>query len=234
MPRDIDGEYEIVEPVPTSTYTYQLQPTSYVYGAPRAPARRHPFFSREELKHIGIAVAVLIVAFTIVIRSSYDTLATAVLVAALSVVAGFFVHEMAHKVVARRYGCWAEFRADYTGLLIALVMSFVGFLFAAPGAVYIAGNVTREQNGKISLAGPASNLVVAVACAPIALMTLSFVPDAVSGMAYGLYFFSTFLALFNMVPLGPLDGRKIWAWNKPIYIASMAACVTMFLLALTL
>jgi len=234
MQRDSDGKYEIVEPSSTSTYTYRLQPMTYGYGQSRAPAVHHPFFSLEELRHIGMAVAVLIAAFTIVIQSNYETLAMAVLVAALSVVAGFFVHEMAHKVVARRYGCWAEFRADYTGLLMALVISFLGFLFAAPGAVYIRGHVTSEQNGKISLAGPGSNLIVALACAPLAMMSLSFVPGVVSDLAWGLYFFSTFLAMFNMLPLGPMDGRKIWAWNKPIYVASMVACVTMFLLALTI
>ncbi len=231
MPRDIDGGFEVIEQPPT--YTYELQPMTFGYRTVRAPAGG-PFFSRTELRHIGIAVAVLIAAFTVVISPSYETLAMALLVSVLSVVAGFFVHEMAHKVVARKYGCWAEFRADYTGLLMAMVVSFFGFLFAAPGAVYIRGNITPDENGKISLAGPASNLAIALACAPFAMTSISFVPDAIAGLAYGLYFFSTFLALFNMIPLGPMDGRKIWAWNKPIYIASMAACVALFLLAWTI
>ena len=38
-----------------------------------------------------------------------------------------------------------------------------GIAFAAPGAVYIHGNyISREQNGKISLAGPATNIILRV------------------------------------------------------------------------
>ena len=228
MSWDPDAEYRVVEQPPT--YTYDLRPTTLGYQTVRARTR-HPFFSQVELRHIGIAVAVLIAAFTMVIMDSYTTIVAALLVSVLSVLLGFFVHEMAHKVVARRYGCWAEFRADFMGLVLALMVSFFGVLFAAPGAVYIVGHVNREQNGKISLAGPGSNILVAVICAPFALMSLSFVPGAVEGIAFGLYYFSTFLALFNMLPFGPLDGRKIWAWNKPIYMATMAAAVSMFLLA---
>ena len=73
----------------------------------------------------------------------------------------FLLHEMAHKFLARHYGCWAEFRADpgglKTGILIAAIL---GIVFMAPGAVMVAGNISREQNGKIALAGPISMLVL--------------------------------------------------------------------------
>ena len=71
------------------------------------------------------------------------------------------LHEMAHKFLARYYGCWAEFRADPSGLKTGiLIAAIIGFVFMAPGAVMVAGNITREQNGKIALAGPISNLVL--------------------------------------------------------------------------
>lgn len=220
-----EKEYEIVEP--KYSFSYTLTP----YGVTASPPRPS-FFSAVELRHLAIAVAALTVAFTLVLYNG-DTASIPYFLglAALSVFAGFLIHEMAHKFLARKYGCWAEFRADYRGLAIALLLSIFGFLFAAPGAVYISGNVTREQNGKISLAGPGSNLVIATLCLPFAMLTIEGLPTFVGDVAYSLYFFSTFLAIFNMIPIFPLDGSKVWAWNKPIYIASMAAAVLMFVLA---
>src|SRR3989344_6005937 len=49
---------------------------------------------------------------------------------------GFLLHELAHKFVAQRYGCAAEYRAFDQMLYLALGLAvIIGFLFAAPGAV---------------------------------------------------------------------------------------------------
>ena len=84
----------------------------------------------------------------------------------IAVGTAFIFHELAHRQVAKHFGCHAEFRAWKIGLIasIALPLLTMGrFLFAAPGAVYIYGpHITRKQNGLISLAGPATNIVLAV------------------------------------------------------------------------
>jgi Zn-dependent protease len=218
------GEYTIVEP----RYS-----TSYTLDQGYAPRPRHPLTSVVEIRDILAALAALTLAFYLVIYGrgiGPDTVRYLGL-AALSVFAGFLVHELSHKFVARKYGCWAEFRADYRMLGFALVTAFFGFLFAAPGAVMIAGNVDRERNGKISLAGPGSNLVIGVACLSVLLLT------GVSGLAHdalsGLLMFSVFLGGFNMIPVMPFDGAKIWYWNKPVYILTLLAAGFLFLLAYT-
>ena len=222
MPIGRDGDYTLVEP--QYTYSYSLGPHGTL------SPRRERFFGKIELRHIAIAVAVLIGAFTMILWDGDSaSLPGALGLATLAVVLGFFLHEMAHKIMAKRYGCWAEFRAYYGGLMLALVMSFFGFLFAAPGAVYISGNVSKEQNGKISIAGPATNIAVALVCLPFAVIE-SF-PSIVSTIATGLFFLNSFLAVFNMVPIPPLDGSKVWAWNKPLYVVSMAAAVSLLAVA---
>ena len=132
---------------------------------PRDYGRIH--FGRQELIQIGISVAVLTVAFTIVLLGgfmgdlgSYTAVVWlfALGVSAIVSITGFLLHELAHKFVAQRYGAWAEFRMYPTGLFMALIFSFLGFLFAAPGAVFISGRINRKQNGIISLAGPATNI----------------------------------------------------------------------------
>ena len=125
-------------------------------------------FSRVEITQILISVAALTAAFTIVLMGgvfgdigAYTTLdwIFALGVSAVVSVTGFLLHELAHKFVAQHYGAWAEFRMYPTGLLFAVIFAFLGFLFAAPGAVYIQGRINRKQNGLISIAGPATNIV---------------------------------------------------------------------------
>ena len=76
---------------------------------------------------------------------------------------GFILHELGHKFASMRYGYWAEYKLWPVGLVIALISSFVGFVFAAPGAVYTYGNyIDYEKNGKISIAGPVVNIILAL------------------------------------------------------------------------
>lgn len=212
------GSYTIVDPSYSVTYTlghgYDMRP-------------RHPLTSPTEIRDILAALGVLTVAFYLLIGRGSADIPYYVGLAAVSVVAGFLLHEMSHKFVARRYGCWAEFRADYKMLVFALITAFFGVLFAAPGAVMIAGNIDRERNGKISLAGPASNLAVAAIC-----LTFASSLGTTTGLAYNalinLSLFSVFLGGFNMIPVLPFDGAKILHWNKVIYAATLVAAGLLF------
>ncbi|MDR3283427.1 MAG: Zn-dependent protease [Candidatus Methanoplasma sp.] len=192
------------------------------YRAPKGDIR----FSRVEIIHILIAVIVLSVAFTAILyrgsRLNYDSyvlnLVELFAVALLLVVCSFMLHEFGHKFVAQRYNVWSEFRVYPSGLMIALLFSLVaGFLFAAPGAVYIRGNVDREMNGKISLAGPAVNFAVAAVA-----MALCFSVGGLWGILPMLLYLNAVLGLFNMIPVLPFDGSKIFAWSKLAYVAAIA------------
>lgn len=182
-----------------------------------------PMFSRIELRDIAIAVAVLTASFTIIFSRRWklfsdDALTNVlwwILVAFILVMSSFILHELAHKFTAQKFGAWSEFRMYPAGLVLCLIMSVVGFLFAAPGAVYIRGYITDEMNGKISAAGPAVNIVISA----IALVLWLSVPN---GLAADLFFLlgymNAFLALFNLLPIPPLDGSKIYKWEPAVYI----------------
>ncbi len=135
-------------------------------------------------------------------------------VSLLTVGTGFVLHELMHKFTAERYGFWAEFRMWPFGILLALVTSMVGFIFAAPGATYISGEtISTRENGIISLAGPATNIVVGVLFLPFLLYG-----QGVFGLLGRVGFnINLFLALFNMLPILPLDGAKVFGWSKPVW-----------------
>jgi len=123
---------------------------------------------------------------------------------------GFLFHELSHKLMAQHYGCMAEFRAFNQMLYLALgLAAVIGFIFAAPGAVMIAGRVTLRENGKISLAGPLVNFVLAVVFLGLGF----FIPLLMIG-----YFINVWLGLFNMIPFGNFDGKKILDWNRYVWL----------------
>lgn len=142
-----------------------------------------------------------------------------VIVALFTAGLGFLLHELAHKVVAQQYGLNAEFIADYKMLALALFASFAGFIFAAPGAVYTRGQRTIKQQLWITAAGPITNIVLAV--------VFFFVPGTVG--SYG-QTINAWLALFNMIPFGPLDGKKILDASKPVFAALIIASIIVLIL----
>lgn len=151
---------------------------------------------------------------------------------------GFILHELGHKFVSMKYGYWAEFKLWPQGLLLALITSFLGFVFAAPGAVYTYANyMTDEINGKISIAGPIVNIVlaliflaVAIAVYPSAFHSgFSVLIFIVCSLGYSI---NSFLAVFNLLPIGNLDGSKVLRWNLGIWAITIAIAGLMTLLSM--
>jgi Zn-dependent protease len=205
------------------------------------PGFGRPKFSRRELIDILIAVLTLSFAFTLLYRNN-DTILFYFgymlgenleyvglfgLCFAL-VVMSFLFHEFGHKFVAQKFGLWSEFRMWPMGLVLTLVTSLFGFLFASPGAVYISGPMDMEKNGKISIAGPVVNIVLA-AIGILGCFTINHSGWVIFFLLLGNL--NAFLAVFNMLPIPPLDGSKIIAWNKVLWVATIAvAAIELFVM----
>lgn len=140
-----------------------------------------------------------------------------IIIALVAVGFAFVLHELAHKFVAVRYGFYAEYRMWVQGLILAVITAYFGFVFAAPGAVYIHGeHISREENGKISLAGPLTNIALAVIFfLLIPLSSFSPILSAIIGLGF---IINSFLALFNLLPISILDGAKVFRWNPLIWL----------------
>lgn len=140
----------------------------------------------------------------------------------IAVLSAFALHELAHKIAGNFFGFPAGFTYSKKGLYFALFMGVVlGFAFAAPGAVIIYGRPSKKENGIISLAGPLMNLLMGILffCVGILFLLLSF-----EFIGRGIIFISLinfFIGCFNMLPIMPFDGAKIWKWSKFIYILAL-------------
>ncbi|TKJ17895.1 hypothetical protein CEE44_05235 [Candidatus Woesearchaeota archaeon B3_Woes] len=172
--------------------------------------------SEREIKDLSRAWIILSLAFAIVFQGfslSIDFL-LAWVVSLLTVGTAFIFHELGHKIVAQKYGCFAEFRSFDKMLGFALLMSFFGFVFAAPGAVMISGPVGIKRNGKISAWGPGTNIILAIIFLYINSMSIG---NAVGVISYYGFVVNSWLALFNLLPFPMFDGKKILKWNKTVY-----------------
>ena len=193
----------------------------YEYGY-RKPAMR---FSSQEIKELLISIFILSLAFSIAMSfPSYIKIPLYFPLAFLAVVTAFACHEVAHKYVGMKYGYWSEYRMFPQGLIFALLLSFAGFVFAAPGAVVIFGMPSRQESGHISAAGPTMNMMIAILF--VTLAKIGVIPKIALVIAY----INAFLAFFNLIPIGPLDGRKIMAWNIMAWLAMLIISLGVMLL----
>jgi Zn-dependent protease len=185
-------------------------------------------FSGRELRDLLLAWLALGVAFAVFFAgggAAASRLLTsggfllAVVVSLLTAGVGFLLHELAHKVVAVRYGQLAEFRADYGMLFVAVMGALVGFIFAAPGAVYHRGRVSERELGHIAVAGPVTNLALAAAFLPVLLVGSPGGGDLLGLVGSRGVLINVFLAAFNMLPFGSLDGKTVFDWSKPAFLA---------------
>ncbi len=181
------------------------------------------FFYKGELVHIFISIFTISLAFSLAFLQDFFLIL-------LTVGLGFFLHEMGHKFTAMAYGAVAVYRAWMWGLVMAVFLAAATggkFVFAAPGAVYIwKENLTRKENGIISLAGPMMNL----ALAGVFFLLVPVIPViALTGL-----YVNVFLALFNLIPVYPLDGSKVWAYNPGLWAAVTIPAGIIFLQLLSL
>jgi len=202
-----------------SSYEYKV-----TYGAPRRTTGRI-YFSPKELKHLVLGTLLVI---GISLSFGFDALGQedwAVVLFALAIVItlSFFTHEIAHKFTAQRRGLWAEFRLTVWGAVLTCISIFLPFKIISPGAVMISGPASMDEVGKISIAGPVTNLVLSIAF----LCAAPFVPIAYSWIFAVGAFFNAYIALFNLIPLGILDGFKIFHWNKMVWAIAFAISVAL-------
>lgn len=190
-----------------------------------------------EIKDLLIADATLTVAFSILYTGGLQGLLQSALtfvvflpIAFVAVSLSFILHEYMHKIVAQRYGAVAAFKKWDIGIAITLLTSLFGFLIGLPGATMIyASRFTKEEEGRVSLAGPLVNFAVFIIftliglAVGVGLMSNAFDLSGtyIQDMIVVTKFISVWLAFFNMLPMYPLDGSKVLRWNKGVYAATV-------------
>ena len=200
----------------------------YQSGFTVTPPRRQGriiHFSATELKHLLVGT-LLTLAIGFSMPLYWELMISPELLTALAVVFAFsFVtHELAHKITAQHYGLWAEFRVTMWGALITLLSIVSPFKIISPGAVLVSGVADKKTIGKTSLAGPLTNIVLAL----FFLLFAQVLDRGSVGFAFvfGLLI-NSFIALFNLIPFGILDGFKVFFWSKVIWAIAFSVSLAL-------
>jgi len=178
-------------------------------------------FSTPEIKELLKAWIAVSFIFALAYSGFNANLPFALVLSFVTAGIAFVLHELAHKYIAQYYSCYAEFRANDQALIIGLVLSIFGFVLAAPGAVCVRG-ASKEQHGRIALAGPLANIILALISS--ALLSNGIAPT-ISMYAFKI---NALLAVFNLLPLPAFDGRAVFDWNKTVSISMIIAGVGLF------
>ena len=183
-------------------------------------------FTKEEIRDIIISVIALIIIFSWKPFPSFGINLALIPYTVAIVIVAFLLHEMAHKFTARKFNMVAFYKMWPQGILFGLIFMILGLKFVAPGAVVVhpyrfarwgfrrpTPEVASGEMGLIALAGPATNLFFAL------------IFSLFNGFLFEqLTFINAWLALFNLLPVPPLDGSKViiwkpWVWGMCIAVA---------------
>ncbi len=190
-------------------------------------SKKNIYFGYTELKHLTLGT-LLVVGVGLSIGASAGQEILNMLILAAILTTSFFIHEIAHKVIAQKSGLWAEFRLTLLGSMLTVVFMMLPgpFKIISPGAVMISGPAKQDDIGKISIAGPLTNIVLSSG-----FLGLSFIfPFYTWIFAVGALI-NSYIALFNLIPFGILDGFKIFNWNKTIWSVSFVLSAVLLIIS---
>jgi len=206
---------------------------------PRVPEPTRPEgvlrFSFTELKHLALGTLVIMIVGISLFwfrpsSSEVESLAPmALMVLVIVFTSSFLLHELAHKMVAQSHGLWAEFRLIPIGVLVTLLSIFSPIKFISPGAVMVAGHGSRETLGKVSLAGPLTNLALSTLFLGLAYFSF----DPLYWIAVYSVLFNASIAAFNLIPFGIFDGVTVFRWNKGVWAATFFPSLALLIWAFT-
>jgi len=164
----------------------------------------------------------------------------------VAVLIAFLPHELAHRNMARRLGCYSRYVIDPLGLFITLLSGFLAFIgigfirIIIPGYVLISSPrydplFNKRIEGLTAIVGPLVNIVISIALTILYISTGLYLFELSPLLYFFIYWtasINAWLALFNLIPIPPLDGSKILSWKPITWIIMFASAVILFYLSI--
>ncbi len=184
-----------------------------------------------------IVLSVLLVSLVGLSLIGYDVLFRINLYIIIVYITGFalsyLMHELAHRIVARRNNVRAYFKLDPVGSMLTLVSAIpmLPIKFISPGAVVLAAPTTLKVIGSTAFWGPATNIIISTVLYILSIISAPVLLSPwLSSILLILSKFNAFIAFFNLLPFGPLDGLKIIRWSLPRWAVAIALSIVLLIL----
>ena len=212
---------------PTITIEGEVEGIRSEYFSPLIPrSRARAFrFSPTELRHLALSTLLVMgVGLSVVLQAPRLQKPEISLILAAVFTSVFLLHEVAHKLAAQHYGLWAEFRLVWFGVLLTLLSIVSPLKIISPGAVMISGPMSKETVGKTALAGPLTNIALSIIFGIFTLFSPNPLFQAVAAVGVAI---NAWIALFNLIPFGIMDGWKVFGWNKTVWTLAFVASIAL-------
>ncbi len=168
----------------------------------------------KDFRDTVLAILLLTLIFAYNFQNPVGTV-NSVIPALLAVGVAFFVNKIAHNLLASKFGCAAYYKLWLPGIIFGLLLMIMGFKFPVVGLIIVhpfafgrwgfkSRRLSMMEEGLVGFIGPASNIMLA--------MLFSLFPG--SFFSY-MSFVSAYFAIFNLLPIKPLNGYRIIVW-KPL------------------
>ena len=175
------------------------------------------FFTNAELRDLIISILLLALIFSFPDMNIF-------VIALIIVFFSYFIHELSHKFVARRFGCLATFKIWPAGIFLGLMSMMFKLLghwsivFAAPGFVEIMPYSFGRWGFKVAKLGPKETGIISLAGVGVNVLFAIIFKMFPGDIFRTLSTYNGFLALFNLLPIPPLDGSKIFVWEMWVWL----------------
>jgi Zn-dependent protease len=151
----------------------------------------------------------------------------------IALIFSVMIHEIAHGFEAERLGDNTARDAGrltlnpikhidvFGSILLPLVLLISGsgvVLGWAKPVPYNPNNLHKDPKYgplKVALAGPFTNVLITIILGLVARFGVNFLSAPAVGLIGFVAYLNVFLAVFNLVPIPPLDGSKIWTYIFP-------------------
>ncbi len=134
-------------------------------------------------------------------------------------------HEVMHYFAARRYGMDVKFRLWNWGIIVIIISSIMRFTIGQP--VFIEFDEEKADIRKqalVMLSRPFTTIILSL---PFVILFLQ--NETNSEYAFLLLEISVVTSLIAFMPLSPLDGEKVFKWNRWVWLTIFAALFASFL-----
>ena len=191
----------------------------------------------------ALAILITVVVLSLVFGSGYILRGDLALYAIITVIAviGVIPHELAHRWCARKMGSYSRYVLSPIGLVLTLITAipWIPFKIIMPGFTLVVPsryepNYLKRLNGLSGYIGPLTNIVIA----SVSLATYALLVEVIAGLPWIVSTFlklnsyiNSWIAIFNLLPIPPLDGSKIWSWNPGVWITTFLLGIGLYVVS---